>query len=144
MELDQRSHRRRGRETKNLSDRVPHQGGDKGMPSGGLPGKGRDADGDEVTFLAQACTGEAQEHRDVQEWAERKRRQLAETEIREGRGRHIEIGKESGSSAGTAGRGWRQGRWTHIGWYNMGRPRQKGGVVLMHTREEGGNRTPIG
>ena len=27
------------------------------MPSGGLPGKGRDADGDEGTFLAQTCTG---------------------------------------------------------------------------------------
>ena len=67
------------------------------MPSGGLPGKGQDADGDEGTFLAQTCTGrrdhlgggkppsskvptmrhsgpvsvpkwEAQEHRDVQEW----------------------------------------------------------------------------
>ena len=79
-----------------LSDRVP-QGGDEGVPSGRLPGKDRDADGDEVTFLAQTCTGrhdhlgggkppsskvptmrhagpvavpkwEAQEHSDVQEW----------------------------------------------------------------------------
>ena len=67
------------------------------MPSGGLPGKGRDADDNESTFPAQACTGrrdhlgggkppsskvptmrhagpvaflkwEAQEHLDVQEW----------------------------------------------------------------------------
>ena len=67
------------------------------MPSGGLPGKGRDTDSDEGTFLAQTCTGrrdhlgggkppsskvtmmrhagpvavpewEAQEHRNVQEW----------------------------------------------------------------------------
>ena len=67
------------------------------MPSGGLPRKGRDADGDEGTFLTQTCTGrrdrlgggkppsskvptirhagpvafpkgEAQEHHDVQEW----------------------------------------------------------------------------
>ena len=67
------------------------------MPSGGLPGKGQDADGNEGTFLVQTCTGhcdhigggkhpssnvptmrhagpvavpkwEAQEHRDVQEW----------------------------------------------------------------------------
>ena len=67
------------------------------MPSGGLPGKGRDADGDEGTFLVQAYTGrrdnlgggkppsskvptmrhagpvavlkwEAQEHCDAQEW----------------------------------------------------------------------------
>ena len=67
------------------------------MPSGGIPGKGRDADGDEGTFLAPACPvcrdhlgggkpptskvltmrhygpvavpqWETQEHRDVQEW----------------------------------------------------------------------------
>ena len=67
------------------------------MPSGGLPGEGRDADGDEGTFLAQTCTGhhdhlgggkppsskvptmrhagpvavpnwETQEHCDLQEW----------------------------------------------------------------------------
>ena len=67
------------------------------MPSGGLPGKGRDADGDAGTFMAQTCPGrcdhlvggkpppskvlamrhagavadpkwETQEHRDVQEW----------------------------------------------------------------------------
>ena len=31
--------------------------GDEGMPSGGLSGKGRDADGDEGTFMAQICTG---------------------------------------------------------------------------------------
>ena len=96
VELDRRSHRRR-RGTTHLSDRVPYQGGDEGMPSGGLPGKGRDADGDEGTFMAQTCKGrrdhlggvkpssskvptmqhagpvavhkwETQEHRDVQEW----------------------------------------------------------------------------
>ena len=36
---------------------ITHQGGGEGMTSGGLPGKGRDADGDEGTFMAQACTG---------------------------------------------------------------------------------------
>ena len=96
--MDRRIHgRRRRRVTKNLSDRVPHQGGYEGMPSGGLPGKGRDADGDEGTFMAQTCPGrrdhlgrgkpppskvlamrhagavafpkwETQEHRNVQEW----------------------------------------------------------------------------
>ena len=78
-------------------DRVPYQGGDEGIPSGGLPGKGRDADDDEGAFLAPACPGrrnhlgggkpptskvlmmrhagpvavpkwEMQEHLDVQEW----------------------------------------------------------------------------
>ena len=97
MELDQRRHRRRWRVTTHLSDRVYHQRGDEGMPSGGLPRKGRDADGDEGAFLTQTCLGrcdhlgrekpptykvitirytgpvavpkrEAQEHRDVQEW----------------------------------------------------------------------------
>ena len=67
------------------------------MPSGDLPGKGRDTDGDEGAFLAPACPGhrdhlgggkpptsnvltmrhagpvavpqwEKQEHRNVQEW----------------------------------------------------------------------------
>ena len=67
------------------------------MPSGGLPRKGRDTDGDESAFLAPACPGhcdhigggkpptykvltmrhagtvavpqwETQEHRDVQDW----------------------------------------------------------------------------
>ena len=57
MELDQRSYGRRMRGgANNLSDIVP-QGGDKGIPSGGLPGKGRDVDGDEGKFLAQTCTG---------------------------------------------------------------------------------------
>ena len=97
VELDQRSYGRRMRGgANNLSDIVP-QGGDKGIPSGGLPGKGRDVDGDEGKFLAQTCTGRCghlgggkppsskvptmrhaglvavtkwtpQEHRDVQEW----------------------------------------------------------------------------
>ena len=38
----------------------PAKGGDKGMPSGGLPRKGQDMDGDEGAFLAPACPG----HRD--------------------------------------------------------------------------------
>ena len=49
-----RMRRREG--ANNLSDRVP-QGRDKEVPSGGLPGKGRDVDDDEGTFLAQTCTG---------------------------------------------------------------------------------------
>ena len=97
VELDQRIHGRRWRVTTHLSDRVPHQKGDKGMSSGGLPGKGRDADGNEGVFLAQTCLErrdhlgggkpptskvltmrhagsvsvpkrETQENRDVQEW----------------------------------------------------------------------------
>ena len=97
VELDRRSHGRRRRGTKHLLDRVSDQGGDKGMPSGGLPGKGRDADGDEGAFLAQTYPGrrdhlgggklptskviaflhagplavpkwDTQEHRNVQEW----------------------------------------------------------------------------
>ena len=56
MELNRRSHGRR-RGTTHLPDRVPYQGGDEGMPSGGLPKKGRDADGNESAFLAQACLG---------------------------------------------------------------------------------------
>ena len=56
--LDQISHGSRG--TTHLSDRFPYQGGDEGMPSGGLPRKGRDTDGDEGAFLAPACPG----HRD--------------------------------------------------------------------------------
>ena len=56
MELDRHIHvRRRG--TTHLLERVPYQGEDEGMPNGGLPGKGRDADGDEGTFMAQTCTG---------------------------------------------------------------------------------------
>ena len=95
--MNKRSHRRRRRGTKHLSVRVPHQGGDEGLPSGGLPGKGRDADGDAGTCLAQTRPGrrdhlgggkthpskvltmrrygavavpkwETQEHHDVQEW----------------------------------------------------------------------------
>ena len=57
VEMNRRSHGRRRRGTKHLSDRVPHQGGDDGMPSGGLPGKGQDADGDEGAFLVQTCPG---------------------------------------------------------------------------------------
>ena len=53
VELDRRSYRSRRRGgANNLSDRVP-QGGDEGVPSGGVPRKGRDTDSDEGTFLAQ-------------------------------------------------------------------------------------------
>ena len=56
VELDRRSHRRR-RGTTHLLDRVTGQGGDEGMPSGGLPGKDRDTDGDESAFLVPAFPG---------------------------------------------------------------------------------------
>ena len=56
MELDRRSHGRR-RGTTHLSDRVPNQGGDEGIPSGGLPGKGQNTNGDEGAFMAPACLG---------------------------------------------------------------------------------------
>ena len=49
VELERISHGRR-RNT-NLLDRVPNQGRDKGMPSGGLSRKGWDTDGDEYAFL---------------------------------------------------------------------------------------------
>ena len=52
MEFYISSHGRRG--TTHLSDRVPDQGGDEGMPSGGLPRKGQDTDGDEGASLAPA------------------------------------------------------------------------------------------
>ena len=58
VDLDQRSYgrgRRRGG-ANNISDRFP-QGGDKGVSSGRVPGKGRDTDGDESAFLATACSG---------------------------------------------------------------------------------------
>ena len=57
MELDRHSHGRRRSGTKHLSGRVPCQGRDEGFPSGGLSGKGRDADGDEVAFMAQTYPG---------------------------------------------------------------------------------------
>ena len=86
--------RRRG--ANNISDRVP-QGGDEGVSSGRLHGKGQDTDGDQGEFLATACQGRRdhlgggkppsskmptmqhsgpvvitkwtpQEHSDVQEW----------------------------------------------------------------------------
>ena len=57
MDLDRRSYGRGGRGgSNNISDRVP-QGGDEGVSSGRVPGKGRDTDGDEGTFLATACAG---------------------------------------------------------------------------------------
>ena len=57
MDMDRRSYGRgrRGR-AKDISDRVP-QGGDKGVPSGSMPGKGPDKDGNEGAFLEKACTG---------------------------------------------------------------------------------------
>ena len=55
VELELSSHWRRG--STNLSDRVPDQGMDEGMPSGGLPRKGRDTNGNEGAFLAPACPG---------------------------------------------------------------------------------------
>ena len=58
VELERISHGRR--RDKNLSDRVPDQGRDEGMPSGGLPRKGWDTDGNEDAFLSTACPG----HRD--------------------------------------------------------------------------------
>ena len=57
VELELHSYRRMRRGVaNNLSDIFP-QGGDEGVPSGGVPGKGRDADSDEGTFMAQKCTG---------------------------------------------------------------------------------------
>ena len=53
VDLDQSSHGSRG--TTHLSDRVPDQGGEEGMPR-----KGQDTDGDEGAFMAPACPG----HRD--------------------------------------------------------------------------------
>ena len=41
----------------NIPDRVPDQGRDEGIPSGGLTRKGRDTDGDESIFLAPECPG---------------------------------------------------------------------------------------
>ena len=97
VELDQRSYRRRRRGGgNNISDRVP-QGGDGGVPSKGVPRKGRDMDGNEGAFQAPECPGRRdhlvrgkppssniptmrhaglvavtewtpQEHSDVQEW----------------------------------------------------------------------------
>ena len=49
-----------GRRTKNISDRVPDEGGAEGLPSGGLTRKGWDTDGDEDAFLQPVCPG----HRD--------------------------------------------------------------------------------
>ena len=61
-----------------------------------------------------------------------------------GRGRRIVREKKSGSSVGTAGRRWRQGRWKPIGWYIMGRQRRTSGVGPTQPREEEGNHKPIG
>ena len=58
VELEQISHRSRG--NTNLLDIFTDQGRDKGIPSGGLPRKGRYTDGDEGAFLAPAYPG----HRD--------------------------------------------------------------------------------
>ena len=48
VELERLSH---GRQTKNISDRFPDQGRAEGFPSGGLPRKGWDTDGNEDAFL---------------------------------------------------------------------------------------------
>ena len=58
MELESLIHG--GRQTKNISDRFTDQGRAKGVPSGGLPRKGWDTDGNEDAFLQPACPG----HRD--------------------------------------------------------------------------------
>ena len=55
MDLERISHGRK-RNT-NLLDRVPDQGRDEGIPSGGLPRKGWDTDGDEGAFMSPACPG---------------------------------------------------------------------------------------
>ena len=49
MDMERLSHG--GRRTKNIPDRCPDQGRAKGLPSGGLPRKGWDTDGDEDTFM---------------------------------------------------------------------------------------------
>ena len=55
MDMDRRSYGRgRRRRAKDISGRVP-QGGDEGVSSGSMPGKGRDKDGDEDAFLETAC-----------------------------------------------------------------------------------------
>ena len=54
MTIDRRSYGR-GR-TKDISDRVP-QGGDEGVSSGRIPGKGQDKDGNDGAFLETACKG---------------------------------------------------------------------------------------
>ena len=57
MDLDRRSYGRGRRGVaNNISDRFP-QGGDEGVSSGQVPGKGRDMDGDEGAFLETACSG---------------------------------------------------------------------------------------
>ena len=61
VDLDRRSYRRGRRRggANNILDIVT-QGGDKGVSSGRVPGKGQDMDGDEGAFLETACLG----HRD--------------------------------------------------------------------------------
>ena len=46
-----------GRQTKNISDRFTDQGRAKGVPSGGLPRKGWDTDGNEDAFFAAGMSG---------------------------------------------------------------------------------------
>ena len=97
MDMDRRSYGRGRRGIKkDISDRFP-QGGDKGVSSGRMPGKGRYKDGDEGSLLLTKCKGRrahlgggkrpsskmptlrhirsvavsrwpSQEYRDVQEW----------------------------------------------------------------------------
>ena len=56
VELNQHSYGGGRGGANNISDSVP-QGGDAGVSSGRLPGKGQDEDGDEGAFLAPACPG---------------------------------------------------------------------------------------
>ena len=99
----------------NISDRVP-QGGDEGVPSGRVPGNGRNTDSDEGAFLATACSGPrdrlgrgkppsskmptmrhagpvkvtkwtSQEHSDVQEWGGEEK---AETGGGGGKRKHVD------------------------------------------------------
>ena len=57
MDMDRRSYgrERKGR-NKDISDRVP-QGGDEGVSSGRMPGKGQEKDGDEGALMETACKG---------------------------------------------------------------------------------------
>ena len=57
MDMDRRSYGRGRRGiTKDISDRVP-QGGDEGVSSRKMPGKGRYKDGDEGALLETVCKG---------------------------------------------------------------------------------------
>ena len=57
MELDRRSYGGRGEEPTTTYQIEFPKGGDAGVSSGRVTGKGRDADGDAGAFLAPACPG---------------------------------------------------------------------------------------